>query len=243
VDALRVGRELRQHLERAHLVRGDPAQAGDVVADNLQIYDEDGRDLGTMFDERKPLPVTISALDFIRGNMPDPAHPRVGMGFLKPMFCSDFLRRHELRYDEGMRFAEDYRFYLEILLSGARWITHPAVGYAYTVRSASLTARHQAIDLERLCAADRALLAHPTVRNRPEILAALHRHLVSTEERLQWAVFGKAAKAGDWPRAWKAATFSRPVFWYVAWNCFRWAAERGVRLIRRNDVSALPPRA
>src|SRR3546814_12010163 len=92
----------------------------------------------------------MSAADFLLGNLPDPEHPRKSYGFLKPLIARSLLERHGLRYDEDLRFAEDFAFYLTCFSAGARFYLAQQPLYRHPLRDASLTALHSIEDLRRL---------------------------------------------------------------------------------------------
>src|SRR3546814_11017652 len=100
----------------------------------------------------------MSAADFLLGNLPDPEHPRKSYGFLKPLIARSFLERHGLRYDEDLRFAEDFAFYLTCFAAGARFYLAQQPLYRYRLRDDSLTAPHSIEDLRRLQQVDDPML-------------------------------------------------------------------------------------
>ena len=77
--------------------------------------------------------------EFIERNVEDPQWPRLNLGFLKPIFRRDFLEAQGIRYDERVRFAEDYALYVDCFRAGATWWMSPVAGYRYRVRADSLT--------------------------------------------------------------------------------------------------------
>jgi glycosyltransferase involved in cell wall biosynthesis len=169
--------------------------AADVVCDGVMLVNPDGR-LSTMFSGQSELPSRLNLTRFLEGNMPNPARPRQGFGFLKPLINRDFVNRHGLRYDKNMLFAEDYTFYAELLLRGARWALRPEAEYFYRVRSGSLTAEHGIADLQNLLQADRHLMTS-LPQDRLSERDALRAHLISTKERLAWRQLISAWKRRD----------------------------------------------
>jgi succinoglycan biosynthesis protein ExoU len=95
---------------------------------------------------------------FVLGNISQAGRPRGELGFLKPLVSRAFMRRHGLLYDENIRLGEDYAFYLQALLRGAKFRLVSACGYVAVERSDSLSARHCADDLRRLLVFDEAIL-------------------------------------------------------------------------------------
>ena len=64
------------------------------------------------------------------------------LGFLKPLMRRRFLNECNLRYEEDLRFAEDFNLYARALFCGARFLLFPESHYVYwqTPESASRTA-------------------------------------------------------------------------------------------------------
>jgi hypothetical protein len=157
----------------------------------------------------------VDAAAFLIGNLPVPGRPRVSLGFLKPMFRRRFLEQHELRYDPGLRFAEDFDFYVRALLAGARFGLLADAGYRYTIRAGSATDLHTARDLLRLRAVDRRLRRHPAINRDPALREALAQHLDSIDRRLLWRLFTDRVKAGRWRGALQLPASSLRRAWLV----------------------------
>ena len=87
---------------------------------------------------------------FVLGNIPDAKRPRAELGFLKPVMRRGFLQEHNLVYAEECRLGEDFLFYTEALMRGARYKVLPGCGYAALVRENSLSGRHSLDDLKAL---------------------------------------------------------------------------------------------
>ncbi|HMA13944.1 MAG: glycosyltransferase family 2 protein, partial [Bacteroidota bacterium] len=126
----------------AHLVSLARHCDADLLADNLLLEAMDGRSEAMLPPAELPDCTPVTAADFLLGNLPDRANPRRSYGFLKPIIARGFLRRHGLRYDESLRFAEDFAFYLACFAAGARFHLARRPLYRYRLRDDSLTARH-----------------------------------------------------------------------------------------------------
>ena len=148
------------------------AENADLCSDNLLL------DLDPPQGEpREMIPAALvpqvrelKLTEFIQRTMADPAWPGVNFGFLKPIMRRRFLLDHGLRYDERVRFAEDFSFYVDCFLAGGRWLMGPDAGYVYRVRGDSLTQVQTVADLDRLIA------KLDTVRSRSGTDAALQRY-------------------------------------------------------------------
>ena len=58
---------------------------------------------------------------------------------MKPIFERQFLERHALRYDETLRIGEDYILLASALAKGGRCVVEPRAGYAYHIRTGSIS--------------------------------------------------------------------------------------------------------
>lgn len=79
----------------------------------------------------------LSVEALIRSDIP--LNGSYSLGYLKPLMRRAFLQRFSLRYDEGLRFAEDLNLYARALLCRARFVLHAKSFYYYnqTPQSAS----------------------------------------------------------------------------------------------------------
>jgi succinoglycan biosynthesis protein ExoO/succinoglycan biosynthesis protein ExoU len=200
----------------ARLLTAAQESGADLLADNLLLEDEDGRTEPMLAPVETVESEAVTAAGFLLGNLPDRARPRRSYGFLKPIFRREFLAVHGLRYDEELRFAEDFAFYLDCLGAGARFVLLRQPLYRYRLRSDSLTARHSIEDLRRLQRVDGRLLQRAGAAATPAFRAALKRHKRSVDQRLQWRVVIAAVKRRDWPGALAAGLQGPHVFTYVA---------------------------
>lgn len=216
----------------ARLVSAARDCGADLLADNLLL--DDGRSLTPMLPpEEGPGCAPVSAEQFLRGNLPDPASPCRSYGFLKPLMRRGFLMETGLRYDEELRFAEDFAFYLACLNAGGRFYLLLEPLYRYRLRDDSLTARHSIEDLRRLQGIDRRLLQQSRAAS-PSFRSALKAHKRSIDQRLQWRVVIEEVKRGAWRRALGASLRGRHVFTYVCLQLVREAWARTARWRRRS---------
>jgi succinoglycan biosynthesis protein ExoU len=126
----------------------------DLIADNILFLPEDSFELAA--DAASADLDGLSALDlagFVAGNLQGKGQARGELGFLKPLIRREFLEKHGLHYDAGMRLGEDYDLYVRALVHGARFLVSHRPGYAARVREGSLSGRHATADLEALAAA------------------------------------------------------------------------------------------
>jgi len=120
----------------------------------------------------------LGLADFVNGNISQAGRSRGEMGFLKPIIRREFLRKHGLRCDEGLRLGEDYALYARALIAGARYKLVGACGYVEVERHDSISSQHSAQDLKRMARFDeRCLRDQPGLS--PEARAAFAAHHAS----------------------------------------------------------------
>ncbi|NIA67647.1 glycosyltransferase family 2 protein [Pelagibius litoralis] len=187
----------------------------DLLADNLWLEEEEGVTEAMLPLSEAASCAPITAADFLRGNLPDPKRPRKSYGFLKPLMSRAFLERHHLRYDESLRFAEDFAFYLACFAAGGRFFLSQEPLYRYRLRPDSLTACHSTADLRRLQAVDERFLRDCDAAS-PDFRVALRLHKKSIDQRLQWRVVIDALKGRAWHKAVLASLKGWHVFGYVS---------------------------
>ena len=140
----------------------------------------------------------LSLEDFVLGNVTQAGRHRKEFGYLQPLIRRQFLDLHALRYDEALRFGEDYVLYARALAAGARFLLTPTVGYVAVERAGSLSARHTKHDLELLRNSDCELMAmnHLTPRER----GAIAKHRADVDRRAQWLVLVGALQSHNYPQ-------------------------------------------
>jgi succinoglycan biosynthesis protein ExoU len=110
-----------------------------------------------------------------------------------------FIAGSELTYDERLRLGEDYVFYAQALLRGARFMLIPACGYIAVEHPGSLSHRHGAAELAALVEADNRLIEEARCRA-PETVRVLKAHRSSERRKLDYRLMLDAKKQRDWPR-------------------------------------------
>ncbi|WP_291202575.1 glycosyltransferase family 2 protein [Hyphomonas sp.] len=147
-------------------------------------------------------PVGTVAMDlaaFVRENTLKHTGFRREIGYLKPLMRTAFLRKHGLEFREDMRLAEDYEFYARALVAGARLEVVDPCGYIALNREGSLSKAVPTKAMEKVVAADRALLATPGISTAAR--AALREHLTQSQIDLQWMRLIDSVRARSLPRA------------------------------------------
>jgi glycosyltransferase involved in cell wall biosynthesis len=180
----------------ATLVALGEGQRADMVADNLWLVDQaSGEAAPMMAPGFLPAPRAIDLPEFIARNISAPDAPRTNYGFLKPLMRRAFLTENRLRYDEQVRFAEDFALYVDCLRAGARWWLHPEPMYRYLVRPDSLTQVQTTGDLDRLRRRQRQLLDEARKDGDAEFAGLIRRHLRNVDRCYYYRGFTDELKA------------------------------------------------
>jgi glycosyltransferase involved in cell wall biosynthesis len=180
----------------ATLIALGTSVGADLVADNLLLVDEDdGSEMPMMPPGYLAAPSEIDLCGFIARNVSAPGAPRTNYGFLKPLIRREFLLEHGIRYDERVRFAEDFALYVECLRAGARWWLHPTPMYSYRVRQNSLTNVQTTGDLNRLRQRLRLLLQEVVAEGDQPLATQVRRRLQVVDRCYYYRGFTDELKA------------------------------------------------
>lgn len=114
------------------------AQDAAMAVDNLVVIRQDGTAVEQMFAsgalEQFP---ELTLARYIGGNLL--FEGTFNFGYMKPIFLRGYLDDNHLRYDENLRIGEDFILLASALAKGGRCVVEPSVGYAYHVRSGSIS--------------------------------------------------------------------------------------------------------
>lgn len=122
------------------LVTRAEEDGADLVADDLLLFGEDGRQASRLLHCRSGKPFWLTLGDYLAKTMMYGGGP--DLGFLKPLFRRDFLHEHRLSYDRRLRVGEDDDLVLRALLAGAHYRIVPAPTYFYRRHSESISHTH-----------------------------------------------------------------------------------------------------
>lgn len=121
----------------AMIARAESAGA-QIAVDNLQVIREDGIIEAAMFPRHYLEGLReISLATYIAGNIL--FESKFNLGYLKPIFQREFLNENGLRYDEKLIIGEDYILLANALAMGGKCVVEPDIGYAYHIRSGSIS--------------------------------------------------------------------------------------------------------
>jgi succinoglycan biosynthesis protein ExoO len=141
----------------ARMIARAESAGAEIAVDNLDVVSEMSGATKTMFAQKQleKFP-TLTLADFIGANLL--FEETFSFGYMKPIFERQFLERHALRYPETLRIGEDYIFLASALAKGARCVVEPKPGYAYHIRTGSISRVLELGHVEAMLAADEAFL-------------------------------------------------------------------------------------
>ncbi|MFD1746722.1 glycosyltransferase family 2 protein [Rhizobium helianthi] len=164
-----------------------------IVVDNLRVL-KPGEPAVTMFAERnlQQMPA-MSLADFIDSNVIFKS--TYNFGYMKPMFEREFLNRHALRFDEGLRIGEDYLLLACALASGGRCAIEPKPGYVYHIREGSISRVLEPKHVEAMIEGDRRFVTRYDLD--PQALQAQKRRSRSLKEAGAFLALVEEIKRGS----------------------------------------------
>lgn len=163
----------------ARMISRAERSGAQIAVDNLDVVQEASGVKTTMFapallEKYREL----SLADFIGANLL--FEETFSFGYMKPIFERAFIEQNALRYDEALRIGEDYIFLASAMARGGRCAVDPQPGYAYHIRSGSISRVLELRHVEAMLAADAAFLREHTLD--PGAQAAQARRTRSLEE-------------------------------------------------------------
>lgn len=160
------------------IARAEKAGAQAVV-DNIEVIGEGQARGEPMFPSGQLENIReITLADFIASNIVFKS--TFNFGYMKPIFERAFIEAHNLRYDEVLRIGEDYIFLASILAKSGKLVVEPKVGYAYHIRSGSISRVLELHHVTSMLEADRKFIQ--TFELDAEASAAQARRTRSLEE-------------------------------------------------------------
>ena len=119
------------------------------------------------------------------------------LGLTKPLIKRDFLLQQSLEYNETIKLAQDFWFYVTCLAHGARFILVPEPYYFYRSRQGSLVKGRKAERLNQLCRAAQDCLQEEVIQKNPELLSALSKNLVVFKQNKAYYSVVEPLKHGE----------------------------------------------
>lgn len=189
------------HPERlSRLITRAVADGADLIADELILFADDWSSPPQRFlyDSPTGVPEWVFPADYFRRTVMYGSEPN--LGFLKPVIRLDALRAQSIRYDEGLRIAEDDDLVVRMLLAGLRYRLLPEPGYFYRKHSASISHRLSQRNIDAIVAANEALA--PLVRAAaPGALSAFETRARSFQHAQAFTRIIESLKARRFPAA------------------------------------------
>jgi succinoglycan biosynthesis protein ExoO len=141
----------------ARMIRRAERSGAQIAVDNLDVVQEAHSAKTTMFAPALLEKYSeLSLADFIGANLLFKG--TFSFGYMKPIFERSFVERNALRYEETLRIGEDYIFLASALARGGRCAVDPQPGYAYHIRSGSISRVLELHHVEAMLAADAAFM-------------------------------------------------------------------------------------
>ncbi len=162
----------------AQLVETGDTVSADIIIDNMVRVNAAGDHLdegafldGEDWSSRRSLGLAeyLSGNVFMSGGR--------ALGYLKPLFRTETLRRLGLRYEPDLRNSEDYYLVADLLAQGATMVFEPIEGYAYRVDAGSISHRLRPELTSALVKAEAAFQLRHQGRLDPTLQGALRRRL------------------------------------------------------------------
>jgi succinoglycan biosynthesis protein ExoO len=182
----------------------------DIVSDNsVRFEDGTGIRRGQILEPgRTPYAFTVDAAEFLQSSQMFSRHSSIG--YLKPMFRAEFLRRFAIAYDETVLIGEDFVFCLDCLIKGARYFVLSEGLYFYRIRTQSMSRRLPRIDIEKLISAQQKRFA--LVEARSPLGQAAQIYSISLDRALSFTRFVEALKGRQFSDSARLALV-RPDVW------------------------------
>lgn len=152
----------------------------DVVTDDLHIiFDGEGMPRSTWFRDYE-VPVRsfefLSPIDLVNFEI----------GVMKAIFRRSIVTVGGHRYDESVKYGEDFLIYLSMLLGGARFVVYPSpMYYLRRGNTGSLTTNHVAL-VERVLQLNLSIALRPDVMRDSGLKLALDRRIAGLRRLLRY---------------------------------------------------------
>jgi succinoglycan biosynthesis protein ExoO len=168
------------------LLNAAEAEDADLIADDVYFIQDGAKHPwstllslgGDHFDGLRH----VTATEFVESNLPGRRCSRLGL--TKPLLRRRFLNQNNIVYKEDVRHAEDFLFYLDCLLGGARFVIVPKPYYFYRRRQGSLLTEEKLDCLASFRRETLRLLQQEQVKKTPGLVSSLSERLSAIEQRI-----------------------------------------------------------
>jgi succinoglycan biosynthesis protein ExoO len=184
------------------LVKAAQESEADLLSDDLYFINNEGEIYDTLIRQSGQVilePKTIDTLSYIKGQRYE--SKSLFVTCTKPLIRRQFLLDNGIEYDPELRLGQDYWFYLDCLLHGAKFIFYPQPFYYQRVRAGSLITQNGSKRLSCYCLANQKFLRHDRVKNNPEVYKALRSNLARIEIYRNYYIASDAFKSGQFLRS------------------------------------------
>ncbi|MBP2291443.1 glycosyltransferase family 2 protein [Azospirillum rugosum] len=205
------------------------ASNADMIADNLTIvafpHGTEKTSAFKFLDPHTEIDIGIDDLirhSAIRGD-------GLSIGYAKPIIRRNFIASTAVRYKEDIRIAEDFVFYFECLLHGAKFrLISEEFGYIYRRRESSLT-KSGGWTLQCLLDINEYLIRKHGDHLTGECKTLLRQRHKKIESDFCYYHFTAAAKIGDFTGAWRYFRKSPESAWSIGGRLYA-SLERALRI-------------
>lgn len=171
------------------------AEHADLVADGIATFNEHA--LPGFRTSEGPLR-HIGLTDWIAGNKA--LGGRRNLGYVKPIFRSEFICSRNIRYDPRIRIGEDYLIILASLAAGANFVLSPQQLYGYRLRAASLSKTLDSDQINLLLSSQRDLLK-PQAESDNSIRSLMAHYEKEARALASYQKLKRSLAANDWQMA------------------------------------------
>jgi succinoglycan biosynthesis protein ExoO len=209
-----------------------------IIGDNFERVTMSGKSTGTqMFPAGQQFSFSVDAATFIVANTMFQRRVKP-LGAIKVLVRKEFLNGHALAYPEDLPVGEDYRFILDCLLKGGRFVVTAGDGYKYRMRPGSQSWRLNSEHMAKLSKSHEQLLADIGSSGTEDVRTAARAYGVALVRYADFVEVVTFAKAHAW---WRAAqkTATSPRAWpLLIFFGSEAVTKRFSKLIRQNSGEA-----
>jgi glycosyltransferase involved in cell wall biosynthesis len=186
-----------------YLVGRAHALAADLVADNVMLCSFPSGD--ALEPAIRPGSALFNTALTPSAFIAHEHHGGFSLGYLKPLVRRAFIDEHRILYRSEVAVVEDFAFYLDCLLCGARLFLTPEPLYRYSVRFGSVSFDGTRRGLDHMARLNRDFLHSLPVQANAEWKRLFQTRQRRIEREISYALSVEAVRAG---RIWHAVSMS-----------------------------------
>lgn len=200
----------------------------DMICDDQKlINDNEEKHWGTIFKNGKVYlnkPLNFTASYFINHDLG-----------LKPLIRREFIEQNQIRFDENLRYGEDYLLFLNCLMLGANAYLIPEAYYYYRAREGSLVTKNMDL-LKQTLNTTENMLNNPFYNKDHEVKRALENRKKRIIEAIEYYSFTQPIKDGDYLQGIKSFIRSPRGAFLIIKRLPRVLNNRIIRKFKRNEA-------